>query len=82
MIEQVALFAVLIVAEARWPCRTVFDHVVNETGSGTGVGVGTGVATWKWTVGSNTETGTWPIEVTCTAAGRTGTQTVDFAVTN
>jgi len=41
----------------------------------------TGVATWKWIVGSNTAPGTWPIEVTCTADGRTGTTTVDFTVT-
>ena len=40
---QVALFTVLIVADARWPCRTVFVHEVNATGSGTGVAVGTGV---------------------------------------
>jgi hypothetical protein len=42
----------------------------------------TGVASWKWTVGSNTETGTWPIEVTCTAGARSGTVSVDFTVTN
>jgi hypothetical protein len=39
-----------------------------------------GIATWAWTVGSNTQTGTWPIEVTCTAGERVGIKTVDFAV--
>ena len=39
-----------------------------------------GVATWTWTVGSNTEPGTWPIEVTCTSDGHTGTKTVEFTV--
>jgi len=42
----------------------------------------TGAATWKWTVGSNTEIGTWPIEVTCRSDGRSGTASKDFAVTN
>jgi hypothetical protein len=41
-----------------------------------------GVATWTWTVGSNTETGTWPIEVTCVSDGRSGTATKAMTVTN
>jgi hypothetical protein len=40
----------------------------------------TGVVTWAWLVGTTTETGSWPIDVTCSANGQTSGQRTFFAV--
>lgn len=39
-----------------------------------------GRVSWTWVVGSNTTPGTWPIAVTCSAAGREGTLQTSFEV--
>ena len=57
-----------------------------DSGSATASGLGPkraggdGAVTWNWMVGSNTHTGTYPIEVSCKDGQREGSKTTHFAV--
>ncbi len=39
-----------------------------------------GMVGWTWLVGTQTTPGTWPVSVTCTAGGRTGTLQTSIVV--
>jgi hypothetical protein len=41
---------------------------------------GSGIVSWSWTVGSRTTPGSWPVTVTCTAAGATSSATAYLVV--
>jgi hypothetical protein len=50
-------------------------------GLGPKTAAGSGAVSWSWTVGTRTTPGSWPVTVTCTAAGTTSSATAYLVVT-
>jgi hypothetical protein len=53
----------------------------SAAGLGSKAADGSGVVSWSWTVGTRTTAGSWPVTVTCTAAGATSSATAYLVVT-
>jgi micrococcal nuclease len=50
------------------------------SGLGTQTADASGKVSWSWTVGRNTKTGEWPIEIACFKGERDGTLSTSFRV--